>query len=432
VTDRVPPYHRIAKDIVTGNCALFLGAGTSYEEDRGEISTQRLIKHLSQELKKEGFPLLKGEQGLSKVAQYYAIKLGREKMEGSVRSFIYKNAVPLRIHKLLTELPPVIIFTTNYDCNIEDEFEKREREYELIVSQHEFRNWDEKKTIIIKLHGSVNRAISLTITDDDYIEFLMEPSLLKDSFRYILSTRKIIFIGYSLSDYNVKLLLEETNKVIRKSRENAKCEGYVIQDTPWGEQEKYYWKDKGLEIFKLKGDKFLESLRDTINAFDFRDIIGKSFDFWLDNYRLKAISYFEERIVNKFIKDIRENIAGSEDYSFKQDIRKVLSSLKNQKKLIPLFFEESANTIDTILNNVELSENTIGGILVRSDHRKEGSPTLAMLDYLLRKKSTKLSKRIKEHVLFLSEDPESPEGIKDAARAILDKTTEDTNVNLSS
>ena len=430
MTNQIPPYRKIAKEITEGNCALFLGAGTSI------ISTQELINHLSQKLEeKEPLPKEVRSQGLAKVAQYYVIKVGnRDEMERRVRDFISdydKVNKSLRIHKLLTKLPPTIIFTTNYDRSIEKEFERKKREYEVIINEHDFRNWDEKKTMIIKLHGSVNGSRDLIITDDDYIKFLMEPSLLKNAFKYILSTRKIIFVGYSLLDYNVKLLLEETNKVIKKKEETAKCEGYIIQDTPWGEQEKKYWEERGLKIFKLKGDEFLKGVRDAINTLEFKDKVGKSFDFWLDNYRLKALSYIKERMVDMFIKDIRENIIDREDYAFKEDIKEVFSSFKNQRKLIPLFSEENLSVIDTILNNIELSEDIICDILLDSYRQKEEFKTLTMLDYLLHKKSRKFSKRIKEHILVLSESPESSEEIKEKAKATLE-IMEDNNVNPSS
>lgn len=427
MTNQIPSYPKIAKEITEGKCALFLGAGTS------EISTQELINHLFQKLEEKRISLAKEIRGqeLSKVAQYYTIKLNsRDEMERRVKNFINdysKASRPLKIHELLAKLPPTIIFTTNYDRNIEKEFERKKREYEVIINEYDFRNWDEKKTMIIKLHGSVDGSKNLIITDDDYIKFLMEPSVLKDTFKYILSTRKIIFIGYSLSDYNVKLLLEETNKT-------AKCEGYIIQDTSLKEEEKEkeYWEEKGLKVYdELKGDKFLEGLRNAINALDFEDKVGKSFDFWLDSYRLKALSYVEKRMVNMFIKDIKENIIDREDYSFKEDIKEVFSSFKNQRKLIPLFSEENRSVMDAILSNVELAEDIIADILILASEQKEENLTLMILEYLLDKKSVRLSERVKEHLLFLSEGPEYSKEIKEKAKAVLE-IMEDTNVNLSS
>lgn len=418
------PYNEIAKSIIERKCALFLGAGTSYDKENQEgVSTHSLISKLSQELEDEGFPLPNENWGLSSVAQYYAVKIGRDRMEWSVKNFIDKNTKPLKIHELLSKFPPITIFTTNYDRNIETKLkeEGREREYEAIVSQDDFQKWDKAKTMIVKLHGSIERAVPLIITDDDYVKFLMEPNLLKDAFKHILSTEMMIFIGYSLSDYNIKLLLEEVNKTIKREKESARCRGYLIQSTIFGEKEKEYWKDKGLEILSLNGNEFLENLKDAIDTFGVKDIFGERFDFWLDNYRLAAIRYFEEKVINKFIRDIEESRVNMEDYSFKNDMKEIFKSPKNQEKLIPLFEDGNINVIETILEHIKLSEDIITEILIKSDRQKEGGLCSIILEYLLGYEFEKLPERAKEHILFISGDLESSEEVREKAKAILKK-----------
>jgi len=67
---------------------------------------------------------------------------------------------------------------------------------------------------IFKIHGDINDSKSLVITDEDYIDFvgrMTEPrqtNAVPETFYYHLLKWPTLFIGYSLLDYNLRLLLK--------------------------------------------------------------------------------------------------------------------------------------------------------------------------------------------------------------------------------
>ncbi len=72
----------------------------------------------------------------------------------------------------------------------------------------------EEKTVIYKIHGSVDRLLnkwhSYVVTEDDYIDFLSRmtsgtavPALFASHFR----ARHFLFLGHSLADWNFRVVL---------------------------------------------------------------------------------------------------------------------------------------------------------------------------------------------------------------------------------
>lgn len=118
--------------------------------------------------------------------------------------------------KLLKKLSPQAIITTNYDNLLEKLFPK----YEAIVGQHVIQK---KKSTdighILKIHGSVEDCNSIIIEQQDYDNFSEKQIyLIAKLFTYFLE-HPIVFIGYSLSDENIKSILYNVKQIIDSEAE---------------------------------------------------------------------------------------------------------------------------------------------------------------------------------------------------------------------
>jgi hypothetical protein len=124
--------------------------------------------------------------------------------------------------KMLAKLPFRILVTTNYDLLLEDALTDGKKNPYCILYNPKSTEPTEiiekeptaQKPIIFKMHGDINQAKSIVITDEDYIHFVHRMSD-KDKYhpfpRSILDKMMlwpILFIGYSLRDYNLRLLLQ--------------------------------------------------------------------------------------------------------------------------------------------------------------------------------------------------------------------------------
>ncbi|MHC5529508.1 SIR2 family protein [Priestia megaterium] len=113
--------------------------------------------------------------------------------------------------ELIKKLNPQAIITTNYDSLLETLFPK----YEAIVGQQVVR---QKKSTnighILKIHGSVDDCNSIVIEQQDYDTFFEKQIyLIAKLFTYFME-HPIIFIGYSLSDENIKSVLYNVKQII--------------------------------------------------------------------------------------------------------------------------------------------------------------------------------------------------------------------------
>jgi len=131
------------------------------------------------------------------------------------------NIQPTQYHKFLIDLQPDTIITTNWDLLIEQAYNDNKIPLNVIYSDNHVANFDtNKKTQLLKIHGSINDFESLVYKKSSYEEFWKENKVLYSLLVTLISTRNLLFIGYGLGDPNVLLLLDllkrTTGKFIRE------------------------------------------------------------------------------------------------------------------------------------------------------------------------------------------------------------------------
>ena len=96
------------------------------------------------------------------------------------------------------------IITTNWDILLESLFP----DFKTYVSQNELLNSiPQMISEIYKIHGSCSSPNSLVLTSEDYREFDQKNSYLIAKLLTLFTEHPIIFIGYSLSDNNIRKIL---------------------------------------------------------------------------------------------------------------------------------------------------------------------------------------------------------------------------------
>jgi SIR2-like domain len=291
-----PPYPFIRKGLETGRVIPFLGAGASLGTvASGAAGPQALPSgsELAAQLAFESnFP--EGEQQtLASVAQYYEdVAAGREALYEQLHSVFTKEYAPGRIHRYLAGLPgPTLIVTTNYDDLMERALRDGgtpfdlvihttdptlgERllwwahgaeEPELVVANKLYIDLEER-TVLYKMHGAVDRLVAerdqYVITEDDYVDFLTRlikqeafPAILAEPFQ----NRHFLFLGYGLGDWNLRVILNRVDKDLRHGPDApGDLRSWAIDAFP-SDLETRLWQGRGVEIYKLAIDEFLDGL----------------------------------------------------------------------------------------------------------------------------------------------------------------------------
>jgi hypothetical protein len=304
-----PPYGVISNRLKAGRVIPFLGAGASFvgrlsdaswdpEHPRFLPSGRELSRFLAGESmfpSQDPYDL----DDLAKVASYYAIISGRQTLHERLHEVLSYEFIFGPLHAYLASLStPLLIVSTNYDTLIEQAFHAAQKPYDLVIHPSERKDianavwwWPHgapeptvvppneldldlnKTTVIYKMHGTVlretNKWDSFVITEEDYVDFLSRmttnaavPSLFYEHFR----ARSFLFLGYSLRDWNLRVVLKNLDRYLARNRqaydedEDELLPSWSIQRQP-SELERTLWERRNVNIFDMTLDDFVTKMQ---------------------------------------------------------------------------------------------------------------------------------------------------------------------------
>jgi SIR2-like domain len=199
----------LAREIRDRRVILFVGAGLS--RPLGLPSWGELIEHMAKELDFDPALLVGPNADYMQVAEFYKLKKGSI---GDLRSWMDKSwnvsdeiLLASKVHRQIVDLGFPLIYTTNYDNNLERAFCLRGQTVSKIASVIDIADAKPSHTQVVKFHGDFSDDNSLVVTESDYFERLEFESPLDLKLRSDVLGRTILFVGYSLKDLNLRLLL---------------------------------------------------------------------------------------------------------------------------------------------------------------------------------------------------------------------------------
>lgn len=214
---------------------LFAGAGVSMTVGLPSWST--LIEHMARELGLDPKVSLDPATNYFTLAEYYRLRQGSI---GPLRSWMDRHwTIPddkletSRVHRLIVELDFPVVYTTNFDRNLETAFALNGKEFAKIVDAKDLAGLREGVTQIVKLHGDFDDDPSIVLAETDYLDRLSFESPLDMKFQADALGRSILFVGYSMSDLNIRFLLHRLWKTWAASgHAKARPPSYVFMLRP--------------------------------------------------------------------------------------------------------------------------------------------------------------------------------------------------------
>ncbi|MBZ9701685.1 MULTISPECIES: SIR2 family NAD-dependent protein deacylase [unclassified Mesorhizobium] len=229
------PIEELARSVRERRAILFVGAGVSMSV--GLPSWRKLIDHLVEDLGIDDGIIAPSDVSYQTLAEFYRLKRGTI---GPLRSWMDRNwsvshekVRRSEIHRLIVALDFPIIYTTNYDRNLEVAFEVHSRDYVKVANAKDIAKASNGVTQIVKYHGDFDDDSSLILAETDYFDRLSFDSPLDVKFRADALGRTILFIGYSMSDMNIRLLLHRLWQTWRLSGyETDRPRSFVFMPSP--------------------------------------------------------------------------------------------------------------------------------------------------------------------------------------------------------
>jgi hypothetical protein len=303
-------YFFVAKRMLEGKVVPFLGAGVNLcGRPEGQAWKKGEFLPNASELAAELAANVRypdpDDHDLMRISQYVDAKLGPGTLYEYVRDPLNALYPPTAMHRFLAYMagllrergtPRQVILTTNYDDALERAFADVGEPYDLIwyeakgadcgrfiheqdgacapiLLPNEYDELDpDARTVIVKLHGATVRRDSsrdsYVITEDDYIRYLTRSDIasqLPVVLRQRITERHLLFLGYSMRDWNLRVVLERLggNEVLSNQswsvqREPSTPATKKIELTLWGERD--------VDLVFILLDEYVDKLNEQLAA----------------------------------------------------------------------------------------------------------------------------------------------------------------------
>jgi DNA-binding SARP family transcriptional activator len=243
------------------------------------------------------FDYAENGSGLPRVAQYIAVMKGSGPLYDELHALLDADVTPTPIHRFFASLPPALrergvphqlLVTTSYDLALETAFLEAGEEFDVVSyvaagpARGRFchispdgtgRMIDlpntyatelslEQRTVILKLHGQVDRAAdreweSFVVTEDDYIDYLARSDVagaVPVGLAAKLRRSHFLFLGYTMADWNLRVIL---NRLWSDQPLSYRSWAVQPQAKPL---EREFWRRRDVDVQELPLERYVETL----------------------------------------------------------------------------------------------------------------------------------------------------------------------------
>lgn len=208
----------LVSDIANRKVVVFIGAGaskwakptngnnfkdwTTFLEYASNSATPKIRKLVKERLEAKDY-LIASELLKNALAEKWITLLEAEFQQAADIS---------RLHKAIISLNQRIIVTTNFDKLIENAWNRPElTRYPKIISkidQQAFKLFRDDEAYLIKIHGSIDESENIVFDKTSFQRGAFSNRFYQDLIGTLLLTHTFLFIGFSMDDPAVSLLVE--------------------------------------------------------------------------------------------------------------------------------------------------------------------------------------------------------------------------------
>lgn len=186
-----------------------------------------------------------------KIPQYFFEMMGEEEYKDFLCKKFNTAYVPNAINQLIIELNPEHIITTNYDHLIEDVKHPNVSNYTIIKNDRDLLEKKGRK-YIIKMHGDISDFENIILKEDDYLTYSYSHEIIESYIKSLLFDKTFLFVGYSLNDNNLKLIMSYIDNYVKNNKINNRTPHYLVVNNPANYEREYnHWIKKEVELVDI-------------------------------------------------------------------------------------------------------------------------------------------------------------------------------------
>ena len=166
-----------------------------------------------------------------KIPQYVYNRSKRLYERVLLENIEHDRSINAPLSNAIFDLAPAHIITTNYDKLIENCKNVQKDNYGIIVYDKDLLECSKNK-YVIKMHGDIDDLNTIVLKESDYLEYTQNHVLIEMFVKSLLTDHTILFLGYSLNDYNIKLIISWINHIRAQNKLLKKDTkfGYIVAD----------------------------------------------------------------------------------------------------------------------------------------------------------------------------------------------------------
>lgn len=213
---------RIAGLIHRRQCAVIIGAGVhapnpvkygvAYAYNERRLLTSELTLRLAERTNFESSSSTTSVPDFRRVCQHAEALLGRRGLERLMTELLADAEGPSPLLMLLAKMPFSVWLTTNYDTMIERALISTNQATPFVFRQPfnelRFAIARDLAAAVVKLHGDLEESSSLIMTEDDFIEFILNTEGMNvRSLRSYLQETALLLLGWNYRSLENRLIL---------------------------------------------------------------------------------------------------------------------------------------------------------------------------------------------------------------------------------
>lgn len=208
----------LVTDIASRKVVVFVGAGASkWAKPSGGNSFKDWSSFLEEASKNAPLKIRKLVKERLKAKDYLIaselLKIALAEKWGAILESEFQQAAETsRLHQAIISLNQRIILTTNFDKLIENAWNgPKINRYPKVISkidQQAFKLFRDNEAYLIKIHGSIDESENIVFDKTSFQRAAFSNRFYQDLIGTLLLTHTFLFIGFSMDDPAVSLLVE--------------------------------------------------------------------------------------------------------------------------------------------------------------------------------------------------------------------------------
>lgn len=193
------------------------------------------------------------QNDLLRIPEYYFhqdTSKGHSEYYNFIQETLRSDAGPNQIDDEIFAVLPHHIITTNYDSLLEQSTEVNSLLYTTVTRDSDLLS-NASERYIIKMHGDLESPETIVLKESDYLNYEQEHPLISTFIRALLVNHTFLFLGYTLNDNNLNLIISWINYFRKQHGVENRPANFLLSSKSAGLFEQSRLADRNIYVIDL-------------------------------------------------------------------------------------------------------------------------------------------------------------------------------------